>query len=252
MAQALAAGILIGQSHAGVLDSVAEQAKFISEELKGQARYAFRTLPDILLSGSLFLTFVLGWQPALASFAAGIISTGLAQGFLSDLLRTQSPSLARAGGALGGAFDNCSGHFPGSSWSRMASVLSHSSNLIEGVVPSYYMSVMGYMFSFVATQGMIFKDELSMRPTTAYWLRIFTIMTFIMVSGLGCIRVATNCEPWWAAIISLIFGIIFGLLFVFVIVTTFGRRIVNALHLPLLEKRIPDEKPIYVCADPNN
>jgi putative flippase GtrA len=132
------------------------------------------------------------------------------------------------------------------------SVLSHSSNLIEGVVPSYYMSVMGYMFSFVATQGLIFKDELSMRPTTAYWLRIFTIMTFIMVAGLGCIRVATNCEPWWAAIISLIFGIIVGLIFVFVIVTTFGRRIVNALHLPLLEKRIPDEKPIYVCANPSD
>ena len=99
MAQALAAGILIGQSRAGILDTMADQAKFISEEAKGQARYAFRTLPDILLSGSLFLTFILGWQPALASFAAGIITTGLAQGFLSDLLRTQSPSLARAGGA---------------------------------------------------------------------------------------------------------------------------------------------------------
>ena len=252
MAQAFAAGILVGQSRAGILDSMADQAKFISEELKGQARYAFRTLPDILLSGSLFLTFILGWQPALASFAAGIITTGLSQGFLSDLLRTQSPSLGRAGGALGGAFDHCSGHFPGASWSRMMSVLSHSSNLIEGVVPSYYMSVMGYMFSFVATQGLIFKDELSMRPTTAYWLRIFKIMTFIMIAGLGCIRVATNCEPWWATIISLIFGIIVGLIFVFVIVSTFGRRIVNALHLPLLEKRIPDEKPIYVCANPSD
>ena len=85
MAQAFAAGILLGQSRAGILDSLADQAKFISEEIKGQAKYAFRTLPDILLSGSLFLTFILGWQPALASFAAGIISTGLAQGFLSDL-----------------------------------------------------------------------------------------------------------------------------------------------------------------------
>ena len=243
-------GAHVGQ--AGILDTMADTAKFINEEGKGQARYAFRTLPDILLSGSLFLTFVLGWQPALASFAAGIISTGLAQSLLGNLLRTQSPTLARAGGGLGGSHDLYSGHFPGASWSRMMSVLSHSSNLIEGVVPSYYMSVMGYMFSFVATQGLIFKDELSMRPTTAYWLRIFTIMTFIMIAGLGCIRVATNCEPWWAAIISLIFGIIIGLLFVFVIVTTFGRRIVNALHLPLLEKRIPDEKPIYVCANPND
>ena len=47
MAQALAAGIFIGQSRAGILDTMADQAKFISEEAKGQAKYAFRTLPDI-------------------------------------------------------------------------------------------------------------------------------------------------------------------------------------------------------------
>jgi hypothetical protein len=236
---------------AGILDTMADTAKFINEEAKGQARYAFRTLPDILLSGSLFLTFVLGWQPALASFAAGIVSTGLAQTFLGNLLRTQSPTLARAGGVLGGSHDLYSGHFPGASWSRFSAVLRNSGNAIESVTPSYYMSVMGYLFSFVAAQGFLFKDELSMRPTTGYWLRVYTIMTFIFVAAIGCIRVAINAEPWWGVIISLLFGIICGLIFVFAMVGVFGRRPINALHLPLLEKRIPDEKPIYVCADSN-
>lgn len=241
-----------GAARAGILDTMVDAAKFVEEESKGQARYAFRTLPDILLSGSLFLTFVLGWQPALASFAAGIVSTGLAQSFLGNLLRTQSPTLARAGGGLGGSHDLYSGHFPGASWSRYSAVLRNSGNLVESVTPSYYMSVMGYMFSFVAAQGFLFKDELSMRPTTGYWLRIFTILTFVFVVTLGCIRVAIDAEPWWAVIISLLFGIICGLIFIFALVNIIGRRPLNALHLPLLEKRIPDEKPIYVCADPMN
>lgn len=236
---------------AGILDTMADTAKFINEEAKGQARYAFRTLPDILLSGSLFLTFVLGWQPALATFAAGIISTGLAQTFFGNLLRTQSPNLARAGGGLGGFQDKYSGHFPGASWSRFSAVLRNSGNLVESATPSYYMSVMGYLFSFVAAQGFLFKDELSMRPTTGYWLRIYTIMAFVFVVAMGCIRVAIDAEPWWGVIISLLFGIICGLIFVFAMVNIFGRRPLNALHLPLLEKRIPDEKPIYVCADSN-
>ena len=243
-------GAHVGQ--AGILDTMADTAKFINEEAKGQARYAFRTLPDILLSGSLFLTFVLGWQPALASFAAGIISTGLAQSFFGNLLRTQSPNLARAGGVLGGSHDLYSGHFPGASWSRFSALLRNSGNAIESATPSYYMSVLGYLFSFVAAQGFLFKDELSMRPTTGYWLRIYTIMTFVFVAALGCIRVAINAEPWWGVIISLLFGIICGLIFVFAMVSIFGRRPLNALHLPLLEKRIPDEKPVYVCAEPNN
>jgi hypothetical protein len=243
-------GAHVGQ--AGILDTMADTVRFINEEAKGQARYAFRTLPDILLSGSLFLTFVLGWQPALASFAAGIISTGLAQSSFGNLLRTQSPTLARAGGVLGGSHDLYSGHFPGASWSRFSALLRNSGNAIESATPSYYMSVLGYLFSFVAAQGFLFKDELSMRPTTGYWLRIYTIMTFVFVAALGCIRVAINAEPWWGVIISLLFGIICGLIFVFAMVNIFGRRPLNALHLPLLEKRIPDEKPVYVCAEPNN
>ena len=243
-------GAHVGQ--AGILDTMADTVRFINEEAKGQARYAFRTLPDILLSGSLFLTFVLGWQPALASFAAGIISTGLAQSFLGNLLRTKSPFLARAGGGLGGSNDLYSGHFPGATWSRASLVLRNSGNLIEGVTPSYYMSVMGYIFSFVAAQGFLFKDELSMRPTTGFWLRWFTIITFGFIVALGCIRSVIDAEPWWGVIISVIFGIMVGFLFVFAWFSIFGRRPLNALHLPLLEKRIPDEKPIYVYTEPNN
>jgi len=236
---------------AGVIEMLENNAKFIYEEAKGQARYGFRTLPDLLLSGSLFLTFVLGWQPALASFAAGIITTGLTQGSLSDMIRRQKPIFERAGGALGGGADKCSGHFPGTTWSRPFTVIGNADELISGSVPSYYMTVMGYIFGFVSTQEYMFKDELSMRPQTSSWLRVFTITTGLLVAALGIIRFVTSCEPWWSVILSTLLGIILAFIFVSIVVATLGRRQVNVLHLPLLEKRIPDEKPIYVCANPN-
>jgi len=235
----------------GVIQLLEDNAKFISEEAKGQARYAFRTLPDLLLSGSLFLTFVLGWQPALASFAAGIITTGLTQGVLSDMIRLQKPLFERAGGLLGGGANKCSGHFPGAAWSRPLLVMGHADELVGGSVPSYYMTVMGYIFGFVSTQEYMFKDELSMRPQTSSWLRVFTITTGLLVAALGIIRYVTDCEPWWSVILSMLLGIILAFIFVSIVVATLGRRQINVLHLPLLEKRIPDEKPIYVCADPN-
>lgn len=233
----------------GVLGLLEDNAQFIFEEAKGQARYAFRTLPDLLLSGSLFLTFVLGWQPALASFAAGIITTGLTQGILSDMIRRQKPVFEKAD--LGTGTDKCSGHFPGAAWSRSLLVLGHPDELIGGSVPSYYMTVMGYIFGFVSTQEFMFKDELSMRPQTSSWLRVFTIITGLLVAALGILRFVTNCEPWWSVILSMLLGIILAFIFVSIVVATLGRRQINVLHLPLLEKRIPNEKPIYVCADPN-
>ena len=234
----------------GVLQLLEDNAKFIYEESRGQARYAFRTLPDLLLSGSLFLTFVLGWQPALASFAAGIITTGLTQGLLSEMVKQQRPVFERAGSTFAAA-DKCSGHFPGVAWSRPWLIMGHADQLTGGLVPSYYMTVMGYIFGFVSTQEYMFKDELSMRPQTSGWLRVFTITTGLLVAALGIIRFVTDCEPWWSVIISMLIGIILAFIFVSSVVATLGRRQVNVLHLPLLEKRIPDEKPIYVCADPN-
>ena len=235
----------------GVLQMLEDNAKFMYVEARGQARYGFRTLPDLLLSGSLFLTFVLGWQPALASFAAGIITTGLTQGILSDMIRRQRPVFERAGGALGGGADKCSGHFPGTAWSRPWLVMGHADELVGGSIPSYYMTVMGYIFGFVSTQEYMFKDELSMRPQTSSWLRVFTITTGLLVAALGIIRFVTDCEPWWSVLLSVLLGIILAFIFVSLVVTILGRRQINVLHLPLLEKRIPDEKPIYVCADPN-
>ena len=232
-----------------ILTGMTDAATALTEEAKVQARYAFRTLPDILLSGSLFLTFMLGWQPSLATFGSGIIFTGLIQSFLADFLRIKAPDLAKAGGAMGAAADPPSGHFPGTNWSRVYSAVTHPRNLIEGMVPSYYMATMGYVFSFVMTQNWIFKDELSMRPTTGQWLKIFSIITGIFVFGLGILRISVNYEPWWACLLSMLFGILVGFIFVGVVLWLFGRPAINVLHLPLLEKRVPDKKPIYVCAD---
>jgi hypothetical protein len=232
-----------------ILAGMTDAANFLQEEAKGQSRYAFRILPDALLSGSLFLTFMLGWQPSLAAFASGIIFTGLTQSFLADMLRIKSPDLAKAGGALGSGGDPSSGHFPGTNWSRVYSAATSPRNLLEGSVPSYYMSIMGYVFSFVMAQNWIFKDELSMRPNTGQWLKIFSIITGIFVFSLGVLRIAIDYEPWWAALLSMLFGILVGFIFIGLILWAFGRQAVNVLHLPLLEKSVPDKKPIYVCAD---
>jgi hypothetical protein len=232
-----------------ILAGMTDAVNALMNETKSQARYAFRTLPDILLSGSLFLTFMLGWQPSLATFGSGIIFTGLIQSFLADFLRIKSPDLAKAGGAMGTATDPSSGHFPGTNWSRVYSSVSQPRNLVEGMVPSYYMATMGYIFSFVMAQNWIFKDELSMRPTNSQWLKIFSIITGIFVFGLGILRISVDYEPWWAALLSMLFGILVGFIFIGIVLWLFGRSAINVLHLPLLEKRVPDKKPIYVCAD---
>jgi putative flippase GtrA len=118
------------------------------------------------------------------------------------------------------------------------------------------MSVLGYVFGFIASQEFVFKDELSMRPSTAGWLRFFTIATGFLVSALGIIRLLSSngsvCEPWPSVILSALFGIILAIVFVTTVTTIGGRTKINVLQLPLLEKRIPDEKPIYVCENPNN
>ena len=87
----------------GVLDEFSNVAKFLSEELKGLTRYGFRTLPDILLSGSLFLTFMLGGSWPIGFFSLGLIFTGLVQGLVGNLIRQNKPGFAKPGGALGGA-----------------------------------------------------------------------------------------------------------------------------------------------------
>ena len=95
-----------------------------------------------------------------------------------------------------------------------------------------------------------------MRPSTAGWLRFFTIATGFLVSALGIIRLLSSngsvCEPWPSVILSALFGIILAIVFVTTVTTIGGRTKINVLQLPLLEKRIPDEKPIYVCENPNN
>ena len=239
----------------GLLDELSDAARFLSEEGKGLARYGFRTLPDILLSGSLFLTFMLGGSWPIGFFSLGIIFTGLVQGLVGNLIRQNKPGFTKPGGSLGGADDPCSGHFPGVSWSRLLSIVGQDES-IEGAWPSYYMSVMGYTFGFIASQEFIFKEELSMRPSTAGWLRFFTIATGFLVAALGIIRLLSSngnvCEPWPSVILSALFGIILSVVFVTTITAVGGRSKINVLQLPLLEKRIPDEKPIYVCENPNN
>ena len=240
----------------GILDEFSNVAKFLSEELKGLTRYGFRTLPDILLSGSLFLTFMLGGSWPIGFFSLGLIFTGLVQGLVGNLIRQNKPGFAKPGGALGGADDPCSGHFPGVSWSQLLSVVGQSGDMVEGAWPSYYMSIMGYVFGFIASQEFVFKDELSMRPSTAGWLRFFTIATGFLVAGLGIVRLISSngnvCEPWPSVILSALFGIILAVVFVTTVTAVGGRNKINVLQLPLLEKRIPDEKPIYVCENPNN
>jgi preprotein translocase subunit Sss1 len=242
-------GIGIGTqlvSRVGIIEHMSESVKYIYDEGKNQGRYGFRRLPDILLSGSLFLTFLLGWQPALATFSVGILFTGITQGILADFVKIKAPSLVRAGNALGG--DNCSGHFPGVTWSRIATIFNNPRDLTEGAVPSYYMTVMGYIFAFVMSQTFIFKDELSMRPSTDEWMKVFSVVVGIGITALGIFRVVIGCEPWWASILSGLLGILLGFTFIGIAVWLFGRRSVNVLHLPLLTQRIPDGKPIYVCA----
>jgi uncharacterized membrane protein len=231
------------------IETMADSAKFIYDEAKSQARYGFRTLPDILLSGSLFLTFMLGWQQSLATFSGGIIFTGLSQSFVADRVLKTTPSLAKVGGVLGGGVDACSGHFPGVTWSRMGTVLKNPRAMLEGAVPTYYMSVMGYIFSFVMAQSYLFKDELSMRPTTEEWLKVFSVICGIAIVSIGILRVVIDCEPWWSTIMSSLFGILVGIIFIGICVYLFGRRSVNVLQIPLLTKRIQDSQPIYICAE---
>jgi hypothetical protein len=235
----------------GILNKFAESAKFLSEEAKGLGRYGFRTLPDTLLSGSLFLTAIMGGSWPLGLFSFGIIFTGLIQSLLGDLIRQNKPAFTKPGGILGGADDECSGHFPGVSWSRILSIVRQSGDTVEGAWPSYYMSVMGYILGFITCQGFIFKDELSMRPATASSLVYFTWATGFLVAALGIIRLISSngkiCEPWPSVVLSSLFGFIIALIYVTTITAIGGRSKVNVLQLPLLEKRIPDGKPLYIA-----
>jgi hypothetical protein len=239
----------------GILDQFSNAAQFLSEEGKGLARYGFRTLPDILLSGSLFLTFMLGGSWPIGFFSLGIIFTGIIQGILGNLIRQNKPGFTKPGGSLGGADDPCSGHFPGVSWSRLLSVVGQD-EAVEGAWPSYYMTIMGYVLGFIASQDFIFKDELSMRPATASSLRYFTIATAFLVVALGIIRLLSSngkvCEPWASVVLSTAVGMLLAVIYVTIVTTVGGRNKINVLQLPLLEKRVPDEKPIYVCENPNN
>lgn len=229
-----------------VIQNIVSSADYIFEEGKDQALIAFRRLPDILLSGSLFMTFMLGWQPALASFAGGILFSGASQALLADHIKKTQPHLVRAGGVFGN--DECSGHFPGVSWSRVMTVMRNPKDMTTGIVPGYYMTTLGYILAFVMSQTFVFKDELAMRPATESWMRVFSVIVAIAVFALGILRVVVGCEPWWAATLSALLGIILGLIYVALIVKLFGRRAVNVSQIPLLKKRIPDAKPIYVCA----
>ena len=229
--------------------NIAQFYNEISGEFLNQARIGFRILPDALLSGALFLTCMLGWQPSLASYALGILVTGFTQGAMSEWVRNTYPTMLRAGGALGGGANNCSGHFPGTNWSRLFTIAEHPRDLIEGSTPSYYMMVMGFTLAYVSVQEYLFKEELAMRPGTAKWLKTFNIITFIAIIALGCLRIAISCESWGSVILSTLFGCIIGFIFIACLVRFTDRRSVNILQIPLLEKRIPNKKPIYVCAD---
>jgi len=252
--QPFTVGIVAGAAaYAGkseLISSMEQTAKFIFGEARGQLRYAFRVLPDALLSGALLIGVMLGFQPALLTFAGGIVTTGLIQGKMAEMVMASAPQLAKPGGALGGGVDRCSGHFPGVTWSRIFTVLKHPRDLIEGSVPSYYMTVVGYVLSFVLSQSFFFKDELSMRPDQQSGLQWYTALTTLAVVGIGIFRISTDCEQWWSVLLSSLLGLLLGFAFVGLVRYSFGRRPLNILQIPLLEPRLGSDKPIYVCDGP--
>lgn len=213
----------------------------------GGFKYTLRTLPDIIISGTALMALLLQSTP-LTYLLAGLILNAGTTGLAANFLLENVPKTAKVGGLVGAGTDLCSGHFPGVSWNRLGSLMAYPGAILEGSVPSYYASTIGFLLAYTQMLPSFYRDELKMLPGLSARLTGSLVASMLMFAMVVVYRIASECEAAWVTLASLLFGATVGYLYITLVAQATDRRGSNIFSIPLLRGKAADSQPIYVCA----
>ena len=147
--------------------------------------------------------------------------------------------------------DDCGFMIP--SYSQL-SLLKHMFS--RSVFPSAPIFFISSVIAYVLGSTMNMTDEINDLAKKNAILRsrfpISVVLSILFLSSFVIWRITKSCDNLMGSMGTVLFGFLVGGCLLFLNSYAFGREAINFTGLPLLQNRISNGAPLYVCADSSN
>ncbi len=225
---------------------VKEKSSELFSTIKDGFKYNIQVLPDIVASSALLFGILFQSAP-MAIFSAAIFTVGFLHKHIAEFVSHVVPNVMTSGDY------RCSGQFPGVTYSHLMGLSANSQfgKPSGQKVPSYYMTLMGFIIGWIGSLPSIYEPEINASPTK----KNATTGGLYCLGLLACLVIvhrtfSTKCEGFVAVLTGLLVGFAIGMMMVYGLANITDRRATNILGLPLLKNKTAEGKPIYVCERP--
>jgi len=211
-------------------------------QMSGSFKYNLQVLPDTLLAASLLFSLLFQSVALAALFVSLVVHAGvhtLVAGVLGRNIAGLRRPLANA---------KCAGTFPGSLYTRAATMANGNYDMTDAGWPSYYASFMGFLMAYLGSLTLIYSKELAASPQRRTATQSGLLISVIVLAMCVVYRLSSDCDDAIGIVAGLVVGGVLGAAFAGVLAYISDRSLTNVLALPLLTSTAVDGKPIYVCA----
>jgi hypothetical protein len=121
------------------------------------------------------------------------------------------------------------------------------------VAPIFFMSS---VVSYILGSTMNMVNEINDLAKTNAILRsrfpISAVLSIVFLTSFVVWRINKGCDSLMASMGTVVLGFVVGGILLFVNTGAFGREAINFTGLPLLQNRLSNGSPLYVCAESSN
>jgi uncharacterized membrane protein len=205
-------------------------------------RYNLQVLPDTLMAASLLFSLLFQSVALLTLFVSLLVHAGV-HNLFAGFLGRNIPGLRRPSTAA-----QCSGTFPGTLYTRAATMANGNNDMTDGGWPSYYASFMGFLIAYLGSLTVVYAKELKASPQRRVATQSGLIVALIVLAMCVIYRLTSGCDDVFGILAGLAVGGVLGAAFAAVLAYISDRTLTNVLSLPLLTSTAADGKPLYVCS----
>jgi hypothetical protein len=211
-------------------------------QLSNSFKYNLQVLPDTLMAAALLFSLLFQSAALATLFLCLILHAGLHTLFSGFLGRT-IPGLRRPS-----ATGQCTGMFPGSLYTRAATMANGEYDMTNSGWPSYYASFMGFLIAYLGSLTFVYSKELKASPQRRTATQNGLVVAGIVLAMCVVYRLSTGCDDAVGILAGMAVGGVLGATFVGVLAYASDRTLTNVLSLPLITSTAVDGRPLYVCA----
>lgn len=205
-------------------------------------KYNIQILPDTLFAATLLFALLFQSAP-LATLGVGLILNAGIHPLIAGFMSRNISGLAQPVGS-----NQCTGRFPGLSFTGAAAFANGNNDINRAGWPSYYSSFIGFFLTYIASLTVIYREELKASPTRKTATTTGLVVTILVLILVCIFRIASGCDDVLGLLVGLVMGGILALAYVTLMANASDRTLTNMLALPLFKNVAVDGKPIYICA----